>query len=77
MSDLTPEKALRLAIKVELVNLHVNIESVNAKDRLLASAENGWRMSDLSGLYDYSIETIIGLVKGDIDPETFLETARE
>ena len=77
MSDLTPEYWLRLAIKAELVNLHVNLATQQAEDQATACEANGWRMRDASGMYDWSIATIIGLVKGEIDPRIFLEAARE
>ncbi len=76
--DILPEDEAtkRLAIRVALVDLVVNLETQAAIDKAEACEANGWRMSDASGLYDWTIDTIIGLVEGTIDPTTFLETAR-
>jgi hypothetical protein len=71
------EYDVRLAIKAALVDLHVNLQAQQAKDAAEACEANGWQMSDASGMYDWTIEVIIGLADGSIDARTFLEAARD
>ena len=69
------EDPRRLAIRFALVLLVTDLRELDADDRMLACAENGWRSSDASPLYTRTIDTVLALAEGRLDPAAYLEDA--
>lgn len=55
-----------------LVRFTVDLRDRDAKDRAEACEANGWRMSDASDLYTDVIDTLEGLMTGQINPGRYL-----
>lgn len=67
----------QLAMRWELVKLVTDLREQDAADRAAACEENGWRMSDASGLYSAAIDTLTGLATGQLDADAYLEAERQ
>lgn len=65
------------AMRWELVKLVTDLREQDAADRAAACEENGWRMSDASGLYSAAIDTLTGLATGQLDADAYLEAERQ
>ncbi len=67
-----PQDKRRMAIKLAMIKLNVELQVLDAKDRLAACAENGWMMSSTHELYDHTTDEVIALVEGTLDADEYL-----
>lgn len=70
-------KTTDTAMRWALVKFTVDLKMQDDEDRANASPENGWRMSDASGMFTEVINLLTALARGEIDAEEYLEAERQ